>query len=111
MRELFDLLDLDLAETEWQEHAICASIDPALWHPDKGGSPHQALKFCQECPVRKPCLDFAMEWEAREDVFFAYGIYGGMTANQRLKLRADRNRLAAQERNKDAISEDEGDAA
>lgn len=84
---IFDLTILaDLAtgaannETEWQERALCAQTDPELFFPNKGGTPKNAKAVCLACPVRPECLEWALKTGQR------YGIWGGMSDRQRLKL-------------------------
>lgn len=43
----------------------------------------EALACCARCPVRKPCLDYAMRIPWASD----FGIWGGTNRNQRLKMR------------------------
>ena len=60
---------------------------PDLFFPethDNGGSkdysPTTAKKLCQTCPVLLQCAGYALE--AREE----YGVWGGMSANERKAL-------------------------
>lgn len=61
----------------WQEEALCAQVDPALFFPEKGGSTRQAKKVCGECPVREQCLAWAIE--AGEE----HGVWGGLSERER----------------------------
>lgn len=63
------------------EGAVCATDDPELWFPEKGGSPSVAKLLCADCPLRERCLDYAIE--NRLD----YGIWGGLTVKERRPLR------------------------
>ena len=65
----------------WDHFALCAQVDPNLFYPEKGGSLSQAKRVCKECPVRRECLEYALE--ADEE----YGIWGGKTRPERLKLK------------------------
>jgi len=69
---------------EWQFSASCRDSDPQIFfHPPGERDPdHQARdqaakQICLRCPVRDPCLRFALE--AREP----YGVWGGMTERER----------------------------
>lgn len=44
----------------------------------------EAFKYCYECPVKKPCLELAMERDGVEDRF---GMFGGFTPKERRWLR------------------------
>jgi hypothetical protein len=71
---------------------LCAEVDPALWFPeDYSVRAHssegrrliaQAKSVCRECPLRAPCL--------LEGLSHDFGIFGGLTARERLRLRAGR---------------------
>ena len=47
-----------------------------------------AKSICAACPVLAQCLDFALE--ARQD----YGVWGGLTEDERRSLRRSRQRRA-----------------
>ncbi|WP_181808464.1 WhiB family transcriptional regulator, partial [Streptomyces shenzhenensis] len=51
---------------DWRDHAECRYEDPDLFFPigTTGPSLHQtrrAKAVCERCPVREPCLRWAME--------------------------------------------------
>lgn len=71
-------LELDYGEP-WHNMALCTQTDPEMFFPDKGAcdTARTAVRVCKECPVRDECLDQAL---ARNELF---GIWGGMTFNQR----------------------------
>jgi WhiB family redox-sensing transcriptional regulator len=64
-------------QESWQEEALCAQTDPALFFPEKGGSTREAKKVCRECPVVAQCLEWALE--AGEE----HGVWGGMSERER----------------------------
>jgi WhiB family transcriptional regulator, redox-sensing transcriptional regulator len=67
----------------WQERASCRTADPELFYPAKGGSLAPAKELCNGCPVRAECLEYALA------VGEEYGIWGGLTAEQRAGLREE----------------------
>lgn len=76
----------DAAEDErdgvhWQADALCAQTDPEMFFPEKGGTPRYAKKVCDNCDVRKQCLQYALGNDER------FGIWGGMSERQRRKLK------------------------
>lgn len=73
----------------WTEQALCAQADPDLFFGDEaaGWQAHLAKKICADCPVLEKCLDYALKLG---EVHF--GIWGGMTAQER---RAERRRRKA----------------
>jgi hypothetical protein len=72
----------------WMSEGICAQTDPEAFFPEKGGSAAEAKRICQGCPVRRICLEFALEHKER------YGIYGGKSERERRKLVQQREAAA-----------------
>lgn len=70
-----------VAARDWAEEALCAQVDPDLWFPEKGGPTAQAKAVCQLCPVRRECLQEALDANIRE------GIWGGLSTNERRLLK------------------------
>ena len=64
----------------WRDRALCAETDPEAFFPEKGGSVSVAKRVCFACEVRADCLEYALEHRER------YGIWGGMSENQRRRL-------------------------
>ena len=81
-------------QLEWQEDAACREYDNSLFFgAEDGESEHErqtreahAKTICQSCPVRQPCLEFAMETNQK------YGIWGGYTDKERGSLKRRRAR-------------------
>ena len=73
----------------WQDEALCAQTDPEAFFPDEGIPSGEAKRLCKSCPVRQQCLDYALQNNE------AYGIWGGLSANQRANLRRERSEYAA----------------
>lgn len=72
--------------TAWRELAACRPHDPELFFPlgPAGQSledAERAKAICASCPVRRDCLDFAL------DTSQEYGIWGGLTEDERRVLR------------------------
>ena len=75
--------------TAWMTRASCAQISGDLWYADEGQPSHRkaAIETCRKCPVRTQCLAHAMELEAKDErTSIRYGIFGGLTPQQRIKL-------------------------
>jgi hypothetical protein len=72
---------LAFAPQPWADQALCAEVDPELWFPEKGESARPAKQVCARCPVRRPCLDYALATGEPN------GIWGGLTPPQRRALR------------------------
>lgn len=82
------------APLTWAESALCAQADPEAWFPERGRTANLARRICAACPVRVPCLDYAL---AGADTWagFSTGIWAGTTPSQRAAIRRARARKAA----------------
>jgi WhiB family redox-sensing transcriptional regulator len=70
----------------WRDRAACRRADPELFFPITAVGPAldqiaHAKRLCLGCPVRRPCLD----WALRHDIQF--GIWGGLTEDDRRAVR------------------------
>jgi WhiB family transcriptional regulator, redox-sensing transcriptional regulator len=70
---------------DWQELAACQAAEPELFFPISTTGPAerevaQARALCHRCAVRTQCLEYALETKQ------AYGIWGGLTAEERRPL-------------------------
>lgn len=85
----------------WIDDAACQNADPTLFfdptlHPRRGhrGAPGfdftEALRICATCPVRLPCLQWAID--AEQDSTLRYGVWGGTTPEQRRTLTPEGHR-------------------
>jgi WhiB family transcriptional regulator, redox-sensing transcriptional regulator len=81
------------AAPAWQDGALCAETDPALFYPGDGQPAAPALRVCAACPVRAACLQHAL------DAGELWGVWGGTTERERqaviARRDAGRNGLAA----------------
>lgn len=76
------------AENDWRRRAACAGLDPELFFASEDVENRQerrerdaaAKAVCGRCAVVDDCLAYALE--ARE----RYGIWGGLTADERREL-------------------------
>ncbi len=81
-------LEHDLARTAgdpdqrtWMVDARCLDADPEAFFPEKGGSTREAKRICAECPVKEPCLEYALANDER------FGIWGGLSERERRRVR------------------------
>ncbi|MFC4010418.1 WhiB family transcriptional regulator [Nonomuraea purpurea] len=70
---------------DWTRRAACLDLDPELFFPISMEGPgrsqvEQAKHICQGCPVREPCLAYAL------DTNQAYGVWGGTDPAERREL-------------------------
>lgn len=69
----------------------CEQTDPEAFYPEKGASLVMGKRVCNGCEIREACLEYAL---ARDERF---GIWGGMSTQQRDQFRHERNRRIAAE--------------
>lgn len=72
---------------DWMDQARCRGADPELFYPSRGAADSQyrlARVMCAECPVSRECLEYGMNE--------GYGIWGGLSRNQRHQLAAARKK-------------------
>lgn len=87
-----------LSVDHWEELAACREVGPETFFPVAEDGPmleaevQAAKSVCAGCPVRTQCLEYALG-------ALAYGIAGGMTPEERRRLKAERR---AAERNRGA---------
>lgn len=73
---------------DWQLKAACRGPQAAVFFPpgtferkeEKLGREVRAKEICRTCPVKRPCLDYAVA--IREP----HGIWGGLNENERKNL-------------------------
>jgi WhiB family redox-sensing transcriptional regulator len=78
----------------WRELAACHGADLNLFFPERGESAEPARRVCAACPVRQPCLDYAITNR------IAYGIWGGLTERERRALRSRWVRASRRDRDR-----------
>ena len=81
----------------WRELAACRGADLDLFFPGRGESAGPARRICAACPVRQPCLDYAITNR------IVHGIWGGLTERERRALRSRWVRTSRRERD-DAVA-------
>jgi WhiB family transcriptional regulator, redox-sensing transcriptional regulator len=80
----------------WQSRAVCSGAHAWLFFGRDGETERerqiregQAKAVCVSCPVRRECLDYALEHYVR------YGIWGGLNEHERFTERQRRARVSA----------------
>jgi WhiB family transcriptional regulator, redox-sensing transcriptional regulator len=68
-------------DTGWQTHALCSQMAPELWFPEPWEDETLAKAVCEHCLVRAACLAYALD--ANEE----HGVWGGLSAEERLEVR------------------------
>ena len=77
-------------DTNWMARGNCRDEVPARFFPSDGVGVDHARRICATCPVREPCLEYALE--QRID----HGVWGGASERERRRI-LKRRRLEAAE--------------
>lgn len=74
----------------WREFARCRGIDPEVFYPvsDDDEAAEEAKSICAACPVREPCLEFALSTREKN------GVWGGLTERERRRVLRRRRKTA-----------------
>ncbi len=72
----------------WRHQAACRGIDPQLFFPDEAESGDAAKAICVRCPVRQPCLEWALATREKE------GVWGGSDERDRRRILRQTRRSA-----------------
>ncbi len=75
----------------WVDDAACSETDPEAFFPTNGDTRNEAAakKVCNRCDVRLECLQYAL------GVDEPHGIWGGLTALERKRLKKKKGGTAA----------------
>jgi len=72
------------APQDWRNDAACAKSRVDFF-PEAGGG-HAAVAICLGCPVKAPCLEFALATNQE------HGIWAGLSPSERATVRRKRQR-------------------
>lgn len=82
MAELIEAWTLVNKNEDWKADALCKEYKDVAFFPKRGYNQVQSQKakeICSRCSVREECLQYAL------DNRFPFGIWGGLSADERLK--------------------------
>ena len=80
--------------SSWRDRAACRGADPDLFFPERGESAESARRVCARCPVREPCLDYAVTNR------IVHGVWGGLTGWERRALQSRWVRASRRDRDR-----------
>jgi WhiB family transcriptional regulator, redox-sensing transcriptional regulator len=75
-----------MTDTTWMARANCRDVPPETMFPSDGAGVEIALRICADCPVREPCLEYALG--NRID----HGVWGGASERERRRIAQRRRR-------------------
>ena len=76
-------------DTAWMAQGKCRQLAPATFFPSDGVGVEVARRICGDCPVKEPCLEYALFNRIE------HGVWGGASERERRRISRGR-RLAAQ---------------
>lgn len=71
-------------DMEWMEEGNCRTEPPAVFFPSDGVGVELARRICATCPVKGPCLEYALR--NRID----HGVWGGASERERRRIARQR---------------------
>lgn len=74
---------------KWQDDGACRRLPVEMFFPPVEQEADEAKAICASCAVQQPCLEFAL---ASSEPF---GIWGGLTSQERARLATQRRKAAA----------------
>jgi WhiB family redox-sensing transcriptional regulator len=82
----------------WRELAACRGTDLGVFFPGRGESAEAARRVCAGCPVRQPCLDYAITNR------ITHGVWGGLTERERRALQSRWVRASRRDRDRAVLA-------
>jgi len=82
----------------WRELAACRGADLDVFFPERGESAGPARQVCAACPVRQPCLDYAITNR------ITHGVWGGLTERERRALQSRWVRASRRDRDRAVLA-------
>lgn len=71
---------------EWTAEGRCRGMDPQVFFPSDGLGVQVATAICRDCPVREPCLEYALVNRIQ------HGVFGGESERSRERILRQRRR-------------------
>lgn len=76
-------------DDSWSARAACRGLDPSVFFSSDDDDAGLAKAICDRCPVRQPCLEYALGEREHE------GVWGGCTERERQRIIRRRRRTAS----------------
>jgi len=77
-----------LMNLSWRLKGACRGLDPAIFYPVSEDDAVEAKAVCNNCPVREPCLEWALGNREHD------GVWGGATERERRRMIRQRRKTA-----------------
>ncbi len=76
-------------DTEWMARGRCRAVAPEVFFPSDGVGVEVARRICATCPVKGPCLEYALFHRIE------HGVWGGASERERRRIARQRRLEAA----------------
>jgi len=76
-------------DTSWMQQGKCRELPPETFFPSDGVGVEVARRICADCPVKEPCLEYALVSRIE------HGVWGGASERERRRIARRRRGLAA----------------
>lgn len=84
-----DWMEWDWTESDWMAEGRCRHESSSTFFPSDGVGVEIARRICATCPVKSPCLEYAL----RNHI--AHGVWGGASERERRRIARRRRRETA----------------
>lgn len=71
-------------DTEWMADGNCRYEPPGTFFPSDGVGVEVARRICATCPVKDPCLEYALRNKIE------HGVWGGASERERRRILRER---------------------
>ena len=75
-------------DTSWMSKGKCQDLPPETFFPNDGVGVDVARRICVDCPVKSPCLEYAMANH------IDHGVWGGTSERERRRIARERRGLS-----------------
>src|SRR6202048_4675902 len=67
-------------DTAWMSDSKCRELPPETFFPSDGVGVEVARRICADCPVKSPCLEYALYNRIE------HGVWGGASERERRRI-------------------------
>lgn len=78
--------DVTTSPETWMDEGRCRELDPVIFFPTTGAGVLRAQAICARCPVKRPCLEYALANHIE------HGVWGGESERSRRRIASQRRR-------------------
>lgn len=72
-----------MSRYDWMGDALCATVNPDLFHQDHGANYSRAKRICNACPVRLQCEAHTDRLDTEPDAYSRHGLWSARTIRER----------------------------